>query len=112
MIPSLIVLGKARHLDRETPGWADRVNIDRIDFAHPNNCILGQVYGDFLDAPWSLGGMMFAPFLLSFAFVADWFPGERKKKTWIACIKRRRTLYVPEEWYAEVTSRLEISIAP
>lgn len=39
------------YLDEQAPGWRDRVNLDRLRMSHCEDCILGQIYGDYWDAP-------------------------------------------------------------
>lgn len=34
-------------LDSWRPGWADEVNLKRLDMLDPNDCVIGQVFGDF-----------------------------------------------------------------
>lgn len=34
----------AKFLDKHEPGWADRVNLDRLDMNEGHTCILGQVF--------------------------------------------------------------------
>lgn len=34
-------------LDREEPGWALNVNLDRLGMASCRNCVLGQVFGSY-----------------------------------------------------------------
>lgn len=37
-------------LDVIRPGWAERVNLERLNTESPKNCVLGQTFGDFYDA--------------------------------------------------------------
>jgi hypothetical protein len=41
----------ARALDALNPGWEDKINLDRLDVANPQLCVLGQLYGEYCDAP-------------------------------------------------------------
>jgi hypothetical protein len=42
----------AAWLDEHGPAdWRLRVDPDLLDLSHPRRCVLGQVYGDFFDAP-------------------------------------------------------------
>lgn len=34
-------------LDAEAPGWAGRINEEELDLGSCDDCILGQVYGEF-----------------------------------------------------------------
>jgi hypothetical protein len=35
----------AMALDMEVPGWADKIDLDRLDLWFCNRCVLGQLYG-------------------------------------------------------------------
>lgn len=39
----------AKLLDADRPGWAYLVNLDILNMAETENCVLGQVYGDWED---------------------------------------------------------------
>jgi hypothetical protein len=41
-------------LDRARPGWEREVSLDRLAMSSCNRCILGQVYGDYVDGLVSL----------------------------------------------------------
>lgn len=49
------VAAGAAWLDKHRPGWADAINLDQLDLADCTVCVLGQVYGDFWNAPLSDG---------------------------------------------------------
>lgn len=53
------VAPKARKLDRLTPGWYQKVNLDTLDGGNDRRCVLGQVYGDYNVAPWRARGRFF-----------------------------------------------------
>lgn len=38
-------------LDENRPGWAAMVSADKLDLSSPENCVLGQVYGLYYEAP-------------------------------------------------------------
>lgn len=38
----------AAFLDKQMPGWADKINLDDFSIVYPWNCVLGQLYGDYL----------------------------------------------------------------
>ncbi len=42
-------------LDETRPGWAERVDLDRLDLASPCRCVLGQEFGDYFEIVWSDG---------------------------------------------------------
>jgi hypothetical protein len=41
----------ARALDALNPGWEYKINLDRLNVASPENCVLGQLYAHYGDAP-------------------------------------------------------------
>jgi hypothetical protein len=41
-------------LDRDHPGWIDRIDLDELHMNTACRCILGQAFGDYFDAP--IGG--------------------------------------------------------
>jgi len=48
--PAERVAAGAAHLDAEQPDWLDLIRAP-LDMGDANNCVLGQVYGDYWDAP-------------------------------------------------------------
>lgn len=49
-IPDRVQRGAA-YLDDIAPGWPDRIDTLKLDIGSPCRCILGQLYGDYFDAP-------------------------------------------------------------
>lgn len=45
----------AELLDRECPGWADRIDVDALTIGNRKLDILGQLYGDYYDGCRALG---------------------------------------------------------
>jgi hypothetical protein len=48
-VPDTIAARVARGaalLDEKLPGWADRIDLDRLDLASPCRCVLGQLWLD------------------------------------------------------------------
>jgi hypothetical protein len=39
----------AKLLDEVNPGWADKIDIEKLDFKKSDSCLLGQLYGDYRD---------------------------------------------------------------
>lgn len=37
----------AELLDEKCPGWASEISLDTLDIDSSQNCVLGQLYGDF-----------------------------------------------------------------
>jgi hypothetical protein len=44
----------AAWLDQHHPGWPDRIDLERLEMEHCHRCILGQVIGDYYQAPLEL----------------------------------------------------------
>lgn len=42
-------------LDRQVPGWVDRIDVDNLNVASPVNCVLGQLYGMYSSGISALG---------------------------------------------------------
>lgn len=38
----------ARLLDKESPGWIDKINLKKLNVDSMDNCILAQIYGGFV----------------------------------------------------------------
>jgi len=46
----------ALFLDKKQPGWAEKIDVDRLYMASPTNCILGQLfYGNYMIGYGQLG---------------------------------------------------------
>lgn len=43
------------YLDKKRPGWEDDINLDRLELCDGRQCILGQLYGSYIDAAIQLG---------------------------------------------------------
>jgi hypothetical protein len=41
----------AAWLDEQEPGWARQVDLARLALSSPCRCVLGQLYGEYMDAP-------------------------------------------------------------
>lgn len=46
-------------LDRVEPGWAERVESERLDLRDVQTCVLGQVYGSFSEGSEVVFGAVF-----------------------------------------------------
>lgn len=49
-IPERVAAGAA-WLDKNEPSWADRIDLDELYMNRCSDCVLGQVFGDYWDAP-------------------------------------------------------------
>ena len=43
------VAAGSRWLDEHVPGWEQRIDLETLDVTNCTMCVLGQVYGDFID---------------------------------------------------------------
>jgi len=79
-------------LDKKVPGWECRIDPDTLDLASCQRCILGQIYGDYVDGrrTLELTDTVHHGFTLS-ALVG----GQRKRewefltKTWLRVLRKR-----------------------
>lgn len=79
------VSAAAKSLDALRPGWAERINVDRLNMLSETSCVLGQLYGHINSAPFC--GRAFRPFVPT---------------TWSVRSERRLTAL----WEVEVVARL------
>jgi hypothetical protein len=47
----LRVAAGAAWLDANRPGWWQRINLATLDLGDPCRCVLGQLFGDYAEAP-------------------------------------------------------------
>jgi hypothetical protein len=45
----------ATYLDENAPEWAHCINLDTFNFESPDSCVIGQLYGGYLDGCRALG---------------------------------------------------------
>jgi hypothetical protein len=57
----------ARLLDRFRPGWAEAIALDKLGMHTCDRCILGQLYGDFMEGCRTLAQPLPSTFLFSAA---------------------------------------------
>lgn len=43
------VANGVKFLNKVKPGWVNLINLDKLNMKNPNNCIIGQIYGDYCD---------------------------------------------------------------
>ena len=53
--PKEAVLAGAEYLDSAVPGWADKIDPEKLDVGYPRDCILGQLFGWYIDGRRALG---------------------------------------------------------
>lgn len=53
--PEIMVRNGAEVLDEKKPGWHKEVAVDELEILCSNYCILGQVYGHYVDGLDALG---------------------------------------------------------
>lgn len=85
-------------LDEHAPGWADRIDIDRLNISLCSRCVLGQLYGDYfrgLDAIPAIGtsGDEVGPADYGFFHTDEgWFPEDDElTAAWRALIEQRQS---------------------
>lgn len=44
-------------LDRQVPGWRDRIDWDKLDMTNCYKCILGQLFGEYSEGVEELGAL-------------------------------------------------------
>lgn len=44
----------AKALDKRVPEWQNKIDLRELDILMCGRCILGQIYGNFIKAPWDL----------------------------------------------------------
>lgn len=45
--PHVAAARGAEFLDQRRPGWADEIDLDTLDLRSLDDCVLGQLYGDW-----------------------------------------------------------------
>jgi hypothetical protein len=45
------VAAGAAYLDEHHPGWVERIDLSKLNLGECGHCVLGQLFGDFWDAP-------------------------------------------------------------
>lgn len=77
----------AELLDREQPEWAGRISLDDLHMRDCDECVLGQIFGDFTEGVDVLG-------IADSAYHLGFYGEVRESKllalVWIAEIERRR----------------------
>ena len=48
------------YLDREVPGWHDRINLRTLNMSNGERCIVGQLFGNYEQWLWGIGSPMTA----------------------------------------------------
>lgn len=81
----MFVARAARKLDHHYPGWENRINLDTLDLHSTYNCVLGQIYGHYLNDRARKAGTFGIIPILSPAFL---FPGYTG--AWKLEVKKRR----------------------
>lgn len=58
-------------LDSKYPGWRSKVNVEKLNMSSPENCVLGQLYGDLFDGLDTLGVSICTWKAASYGFAID-----------------------------------------
>jgi hypothetical protein len=91
----------AELLDRVQPGWADRIDLDRLDLGSDCECVLGQLYGgpdDDEDPSYLVGrrtlGLTTTEAAAEYGFTVDYsgdpWSWAELDRLWMAEIRARR----------------------
>lgn len=86
----------ARMLDEKHPGWYGRVDTGSIDLFSREDCILGQMYGDFGHGLVKLGQRehwVTVPWAIRHGFITanPLVPQNRLRRRWVIEIEKRHT---------------------
>lgn len=79
MTPAERVVQGAEFLDEFRPGWADEIDVEALDLASSDRCVLGQIYGSFRDGLEVLGLSLSVSRVLGLNYEA------RSNKSWLYC---------------------------
>lgn len=69
----------AEQLDRLCPGWRRNVDARRLDMSDPHDCVLGQLYGDYVTGVTALRRRL--PFDVSTRWLGT-FDGDVPTRVW------------------------------
>ena len=88
----------AELLDNIRSDWHDTINLDKLDLKDPDNCVLGQLFGNFTSAPQILKDEY--PFGMMLSQKDD---SSKYNKYWIELINQRKSIKETEykNLYAE-----------
>lgn len=76
-------------LDKHIPGWAARVDTERLDINHHNHCVLGQLDGTYYDGVTRLRNNGATPAQLSGFIPESCAEGVRLERIWLKHIQKR-----------------------
>jgi len=83
-------------LDENMPGWLTAIDLNRLRLSSPCRCILGQLYGEYMDRPDELDNGA------AYGFNANWVDGA--DEVWeFGALER--------EWRGVITARREAARA-
>jgi hypothetical protein len=86
------VAAGAALLDERVPGWHDAIDVDRLDIDSPTQCVLGQLYGDYLAGEDALSELADSwSSAVSYGFVERDVDGDELTDAWRALIEQRQT---------------------
>lgn len=94
------VAAGATYLDDRVSGWADRINLDRLNISDEFNCIIGQLFGDWSKRPFYLdenvGDGLLRQILYGFNYSLYFDPAQvgpdQLEEAWKAEILERRAV--------------------
>jgi hypothetical protein len=85
----------AKWLDENDPGWELKIDLSEFDIASCHHCVLGQLYGDWMEAITEVGGEQKLIWSASHGFNLSIVDQEHEEKYdlleqgWIQLIKDR-----------------------
>ena len=85
-------------LDNIKPGWAQHINIASLDMNHPNDCVLGQLYGEYtgplcVKIFGDVGGKQLLSLVFEHGFLCPSNKNLRQlRNEWITLIEERRNV--------------------
>jgi len=71
----------ASFLDQNEPGWFDRIDTLRLDITSVQDCIMGQLFGNWYDAPYSYNSFKYSIWAFECeASTCDWIEAIHERK--------------------------------
>ena len=83
----------ANLMDRKSPGWADKINLNSLNMRQSGLCVIGQCYGNYFIGCHKLGLNGLDEIRYGFTFILSrlWSPWDKLNAAWIPLIEKRQT---------------------
>lgn len=75
-------------LNEKSPGWHSKIDLDRLDMADRDDCVLGQLFGDYFDGLEAIGVRPDRDVSFGFNFKVPPLPPTMGVKSWQSVIER------------------------